>query len=438
MRFVLASSSIQRKKILEEIDDIKETLPNVKTKIPKDVSDNPLLNQSGKVIAVADKGNELMKNNDPVARAALGNNVIVALLDTGVSDTHPDLSAQTLPGYNFVDDNIITLDENSHGTACAGIIIGAGKNQENVKGVAPAAYLLPVKVMGENGKGNSFAVIEGIVFAVDRGAKVINLSIGTAADSKILREAIDYATGKGAIIIAAAGNDGKQTTLLPAAYENVICVGAVDGAKNHAPFSNYGEKIDVVAPGVAVYTSAPDGGYKYFSGTSAAAPFVSGAVAALLSENPNMSPADAMVKVLRCADNLGAANKDDIFGNGIVNIKRLLRKSGDDVYDAALTTLYFEPAELEPGSEVKAHFVLQNQGTRTINFAKFLYQLGEEKDEKPIHKLKAGECEEIILPWTVPDSEKRISARIQGYFKISEADDEPDDNGKAVILRNAE
>jgi len=334
-----------------------------------------------------------------------------------------------------VDDNTVTIDNNSHGTACAGIIIGSGKNGENVNGVAPAAYLLPVKVMDDNGKGNSFAVIEGIVYAVDRGAKVINLSIGTATDSKILREAIDYALKKGAVVIAAAGNSGNQAVLMPAAYENVICVGAIDGNKNHAPFSNFGQKIDLVAPGVGVYTTSPNGEYKYFSGTSAAAPFVSGAVAALLSEKPNLSPREAMEIVLRRTDNLGPADKDDIFGYGIVNVKRLLENDRDAIYDAALTSLYFEPADLSPGSEVKVHFVLQNQGTRVISFGKFLYQIGENKNMKSIIKLEKGECKEIVLPWKIPTDINENSTRIQGYFKISEADDEPDDNGKAIIFR---
>ncbi len=428
----------EMKKILSEMDDIKESLPNVKTEVPRDVNNIPMFDNGKPITAVSKNGNELLKNTDPAIRAELGNNVIVALLDTGVDDTHPDLTEKTLQGYNFVDDNAITDDVNSHGTACAGIIIGNGKNSDSARGVAPAAYLLPVKVMDDNGKGNSFAVIEGIVYAVDRGAKVINLSIGTAGDSKILREAIDYAIKKGAVVIAAAGNDGKETTLLPAGYEDVICVGAIDGRKSHAPFSNFGDKIDVVAPGVAVYTTAPDNGYKSFTGTSAAAPFVSGAVAALLSQNPRISPAEAMEIVLNRTDNLGPANRDILFGNGIVNVKRLLEKDSDSVHDAALTTLYFEPANLVPGSDVKVHFVIQNQGNRTISFGKFLYEIGEEKKEISVRKLNVGECEEITLPWTVPLEKPQKEMRIQGYFKISEADDEPKDNGQAVILQRAD
>ena len=423
------------KKILSEIDDIKEALPNVKTEVPKDVNNIPLLDHGKQITPVANKGNELLKNTDPALRAELGNNIIVALLDTGVDDTHPDLMERTLQGYNFVDDNALTTDINSHGTACAGIIIGAGKNPDSTKGIAPAAYLLPVKVMDDNGKGNSFAVIEGIVYAVDRGAKIINLSIGTVGDSVILREAIDYAISKGAVVIAAAGNDGEEKTLMPAGYKNVICVGAVDGAKLHAPFSNYGDKIDVVAPGVAVYTTAPDGRYKSFTGTSAATPFVSGAVAALLSQSHNLSPEEAMEIVLNRADNLGPANRDYLFGNGIVNVKRLIEKNSDSIYDAALTTLYFEPADLAPGTDVKVHFVIQNQGNRTISFGKFLYEVGEEKNEISVPKLNVGECKQITLPWTVPLEKPQAETRIQGYFKISEADDEPMDNGQAVILQ---
>ncbi len=425
-------------KVLAEIDEVAETIPNIRTEIPKDIRELPLLGPGRPLSPVLQKGKELIKCTDPARQSSFGRNVTVALLDTGVDETHPDLVERTLRGYNFVDDNADTTDLNSHGTACAGIIVGSARNEGGVSGVAPAAYLLPVKVMNNEGKGESFAVIEGIVYAVDRGAKVISLSIGTLGDSKILREAIDYAIRNGAVVVAAAGNEGAENVLLPAGYKQVVCVAAVDGEMNRAPFSNYGDAVDIVAPGVGVYTTAPDGSYMHFSGTSAAAPFAAAALAALMSENPRLSPEEAREKLLNAADNLGKPDRDLLFGEGMINLKRALERKTDSIHDAALTTLYFEPAELEPGLPVTVHFVLENQGTRTIRGAEFLSRIAGETKEHPVISLEVGECREITIPWTVPMEVPEGEVAIEGYLKIDEADSEPQDNGRGVILHRSQ
>lgn len=428
----------QAEKMLGELDEVSETIKNVRTEVPKTVDELPMLGPEQPLVPVQKSGLKIVKCTDPANQAAYGRNVIVALLDTGVDDTHPDLVDRTLNGYNFVDDTTLTSDTHSHGTACAGIIAGEGLTENSVRGLAPAAYILPVKVMNENGKGESFAVVEGIVYAVDRGAKVINLSIGTKANSKILREAIDYARKHGAIVVASAGNDGWEEVLFPANYEDVICVGAVDANLNHAPFSNFGNSVDIAAPGVGVYTTAPEGGYMSFSGTSSSAPFVSGALAALISENPHDSFEEIYQKLLDSADNLGEAGRDSRFGEGILNVERALRKKTDSVHDLALTSLFFDTFDLSPGLPVTVIFVVENQGDDTVRGSKLMLNIAGKKIEKSIGTLNPGDCKTFTEKWTIPTEIPQSEIRIEGYIISDKTDAEPNDNGKALILKESD
>ncbi len=428
----------EAEKMLKELDEISETIKNVRTEVPRNIDELPMLGPNRPLVPVDKKGLEIVKCNDPANQAAYGRSVIVALLDTGVDDRHPDLVDRTLNGYNFVDDTTLTADTHSHGTACAGIIIGAGLTEESVRGLSPAAYLLPVKVMNENGKGNSFAVVEGIVYAVDRGAKVINLSIGTSGNSKILREAIDYAIEHGAIVVASAGNDGEEAVLFPANYKDVICVGAVDGNLNHAPFSNFGDSVDIVAPGVGVYTTAPDGSYMQFSGTSSSAPFVSGALAALISENPHDSPDEIYQNLLDGADNIGDAGRDIRFGEGLLNVERSLRKKTESVHDLALTSLFFDTFDLSPGLPVTISFVVENQGTETVRGAKLMLNIAGNKFEKSVGTFKPGDCKTFTEAWSIPTEIPENPIRIEAYIISDKTDAEPDDNGKALALKESD
>jgi thermitase len=425
----------EAEKMMKEIGDVSETIRNISTEVPKNIRELPMLGPGQTIKPVLGAGKKLIKMGDALEQSSYGNGVIVALLDTGVDSTHPDLSDRVIGGYNFVDDNADATDVNSHGTACAGIMVASSKSTEGVRGIVPEAYLLPIKVMNDKGKGESFAVIEGIVYAVDQGAKVLNLSIGTRGLSSALNDAITYALSKGALVVAAAGNDGTPEILMPAGYKDVICVGAVDGNLQYAPFSNYGDKLDIVAPGVAINTTAPEGKYIEFSGTSAAAPYVSGALAALMSENPYLSSTKIRERLLAGADNLGYADRDEYYGEGMLNLKRALTKDTDTVYDAAVSALFFEPNELELGQQVMVHFVLENQGNKPISHAKFVYRFGDDRKEESLQTLEPGECIDIALPWVVPVEVPDTPISIEGMITINRADDEPLDNGRGVTLR---
>ncbi|MCX7001800.1 MAG: S8 family serine peptidase [bacterium] len=422
---------------LRDLDAISERMPNIKTDLPAPVTNVPPVTSGDLPWAVERKGQALIGADRLGAQAPRGAGVTVALLDTGVDGSHPDLAGRVLGGYNFVDDNLDTRDSHGHGTACAGIIAGTGTANDGVQGIAPQAYLLPVKVMDDQGRGNSFAVVEGIVYAVERGAQVINLSIGTRTDAQIVREAIAYATKRGVLIVAASGNDGMEQVLMPSAYPEVVCVGAVDGELQHASFSNYGDEVDVVAPGVGVYTCGANGTRTYFSGTSSAAPFVAGALAVLRGRNPQADADELRAQLTSTADNLGNAGRDPWFGEGIVNLRRALRDRTDRVFDLAVTSLYFDPPDLRAGQAVSVVFVVQNQGTHPITDARWRDNIVGARSDMRLPHLAPGECFAITRPWIVPDTLPGGSVRFEGSAKTSQNEESMDNNGKAISLNQS-
>jgi thermitase len=205
--------------------------------------------------------------------------VTVAVLDTGIDAGHVELSGRVTAAINLTGGPTAD-DVYGHGTPIAGIIAAADDGQ-GVSGLAPQSCLINVKVADDKGKCQLKALAEGIVWAVDHGARVINISIEFKESSPKLQEAVDYAWENGAIIIAAAGNDAGSQPVYPAAYENCIAVTAISEDGTLAPLANYGDWVDVAAPGFNIYAILPDNGYGYKYGTSFATAYVSG-LAALL------------------------------------------------------------------------------------------------------------------------------------------------------------
>lgn len=222
-------------------------------------------------------------------RAGAGAEIPVAVLDTGVDGRHPDLQGKVLSGYDFVRGSKNADDNHGHGTFVAGIIAANAGNGIGIRGLCDRAFIIPVKVLDENGWGTYEEVARGIVYAADRGARVINLSLGGYGASWLLRAAVDYAVGKGAVVIAAGGNDGVEMPVYPAGYPGVIGVGALSPDGKPWANSNRGRYIDIFAPGVDIVSTGPNGGYVRAAGTSGAAPMVSALAAFLLSEHPDQS-----------------------------------------------------------------------------------------------------------------------------------------------------
>ena len=204
-----------------------------------------------------------------------GNSVKIAVLDTGIDQTHTDLSGRIAASQNFTTAGSAN-DGNGHGTHVAGIIAANAGNGIGVAGVAYYASLMNVKVLDDAGSGSSSWVASGITWAADNGAKVINMSLGSATPSKTIEDAINYAWNKGVVVVAAAGNESTSSASYPAYYSNVISVAATDKNDAKASFSNFGTWVDVAAPGMSIYSTYKGNTYSTLSGTSMASPYVAG------------------------------------------------------------------------------------------------------------------------------------------------------------------
>ncbi len=245
-----------------------------------------------------------------------GAGVIVGVLDTGVELTHPDLLGHLLTGYDFLNDDDDPHDDNGHGTRMSGIIAATQNNAIGISGVAPQAQILPVKVLDGQGNGPYSAVASGITYAVDNGARVINLSLVGAAPSNVLQAALDYAVAHDVVVVAAAGNYGSDLPAYPAASTGAVAVSAINDADLRPSFSNYGGWISIAAPGVDIVTTTLGGQYAGSSGTSPAAAFGSGVFALLFSAHPTMPRGEAIARVEAGAVDLGNSGWDPYFGHG--------------------------------------------------------------------------------------------------------------------------
>lgn len=250
--------------------------------------------------------------------------VTVAVVDSGVQATHPDLSGRVLAGYDFVNNDSDPSDDNGHGTAVAGVAAARGNDGIGVAGAAWNVSILPVKVMNSSGSGAYSAIANGITYAADRGAKVINLSLGGTSSSSTLQNAVSYAWNKGCLVVAAAGNNGSSTTVYPAAYPNVVAVSATTSSDTLASFSSYGSFVDLSAPGENITTSWLNGGYITISGTSFSSPLTAGVAALAFSRNPALSNAQVAALLTSNTDDLGAAGFDIYFGSGRLNAAKVV------------------------------------------------------------------------------------------------------------------
>lgn len=209
---------------------------------------------------------------------------IVAVVDTGVQDDHEDLLGQVVQGYDFIDDDSNPEDEEGHGTHVAGTIAALIDNGLGIAGIAPDVKIMAVRVLDASGSGTNASVANGIVYAADSGAKVINLGFSSSHHSSIVQDAVEYAWNKGVVVVAAVGGSGNTRRSYPAYYQDTISVAATDSNDEKASFSTYGPWVDVAAPGVSIISTKLNGGYVEKSGTSMASAFVTGVAALLASK----------------------------------------------------------------------------------------------------------------------------------------------------------
>jgi thermitase len=266
-----------------------------------------------------------MQSPDAWAETTGSQDVVIAILDTGVDLDHPDLSAKIIAGIDFINDDTVADDDHGHGTHVAGIAAASSNNGIGVAGVAWQAKIMPIKVLDAAGNGSYAEVIDGIYWAVSQGADVINMSLGGTEYSQAMQDVVNYAVSQGVIVVAAAGNNGNNTISYPASNANVISVASTDSSNARSSFSNFNAYVDIAAPGSSIYSTVPNA-YGYSSGTSMATPQIAGA-AALIASLPAYSAmtgqnkVDMIWEVMRnTALDLGTTGRDDYFGYGLVQI----------------------------------------------------------------------------------------------------------------------
>jgi len=247
-----------------------------------------------------------------------GKGVKVAVIDTGIDYTHPDLSSNYVSGYNAIDTTKPPLDDHGHGSHVAGTI-AAVKDLKGVVGVAPRVKLYSVKVLDSSGSGSYSSVIDGIQWAVNNKMNVVNMSLGGPSGSDSLKAAIDAAYKAGVVVVCAAGNDGGAVNY-PAKYPGAIAISALDSSDKIASFSSRGAEIAFIAPGVNIYSTYKDGEYKTLSGTSMASPHVAG-LAALVVGLGVTNPDDVKQVLIKSAVKLPNL-KDTEQGNGVIDASK--------------------------------------------------------------------------------------------------------------------
>ena len=246
----------------------------------------------------------------------MGSGVTVAILDSGIDATHPDLVGQLVPGWNFYDNNSNTADVNGHGTMVAGVVAARGNNSIGVAGVAWGAKLMPVRVRAASGTGTLSAFANGLTYAADHGARIANLSFPVQSSSST-QAAAQYFVNKGGVVFNSAGNYAALDSTPPS--NSLVSVSATGSTDIVASWSSYGPYVDLSAPGVGIWTTSLGGGYSSVSGTSFSSPLSAGVAALMMSVNPSLAPSQIVSLMESTAVDLGTAGYDYSYGYGRVN-----------------------------------------------------------------------------------------------------------------------
>jgi thermitase len=295
--------------------------------------------------------------------------VYIAIIDTGIDSNHPDLTHKmrrhsngAVYGWNTLNNTTNALDDNGHGTHCAGIAAAEINNGVGIAGVAAwnpgvanansYVQLMPVKVLSSSGSGSLDAVARGITWAADNGAHILSLSLGAGSGAQQLQDAVNYAWTRGCLVVVAAGNGGSSSPQYPAFYTNSIAVAATDANDQLASFSQFGSWVDIAAPGVNILATYPNNQYRSLSGTSMACPHVAGAAAVLWSHNPSLTNAQLRSALETNVDPYQPFSGRTIAPNaGRLNVYRALQAvGGGGPTQPSLSSLSLNPTSVVGGN----------------------------------------------------------------------------------------
>jgi len=372
----------------------------------------------------------------PSNDVGFGRGEMVAMLDTGLSPGAINL----LHGGTVDEVDLVggTPPVPGHADMVASLLDGTSVQQ----GISPGVSLLSVRVLDSNNTGDVFTVAEGLMTAVQDGAKIINLSLGTSESSSLLQEAVSDAQSSGAILVAAVGNDGVGQISYPAAYDGVVAVGAVDATGQRATFSNYGPQIQLSAPGVGLNTLT-EAGSESFSGTSAAAPLVSGAIADVMASDSQLSPQQAVSLLEQYANYAGPVstnNWNDFYGYGEINVGRVLSRNDPSVADAAMADAFLDlsgvstTASSDGSATAPVSIEVQNRGNQAYASLTLNYDVNGNSGMQIIRGLAPNQVQAVTV--NVPVSQLLnggviVNANVQGMG----SDSNPNNNSLSRLLR---
>lgn len=296
-------------------------------------------------------------------------NITVAVIDGGVQKDHPDLKGKIVSPYNTVTGNA-NYAPDQHGTHVAGII-AASFNKKGIAGIAPNVKIMPINVFDSQG-ASAYNVAVALKYAVDHHADVVNMSLGSESYSYLLDYYVSYARSKGIVLVAASGNSDSYIPMYPAALNGVIAVSATDSSDRITSFSNYGNYIDLAAPGLSIYSTINGSSYEYLSGTSMAAPVVTGVAALVRSKNPFLTPSQVESILMRSTVDLGNSGWDSFYGNGRIDAYKAVSNTPAPISKLTAPTTYTMTGtnkaalSITASSKTKVSLYLQTSSGKTI------------------------------------------------------------------------
>lgn len=329
--------------------------------------------------------------------------IIIAVIDSGIDTDHPNLANCIIGGVNLIADGLPPEDDFGHGTQVAGIIAANPVEGLEITGIAPKCKVMPFKVIDAVGQGSCADVAAAIVMATDQNCSVINLSLGTYFHSELLEAALEYATSRDCVVVAASGNDGSIQSCFPAAFNQVLAVGSAGRGGSGSRFSNRADYIDTSAPGENILTTVKGGMIEPVSGTSASASHVSGLAALLLSNNGNLSQNTVRVIIRNSSIDIGESGWDRATGMGLINCEEALSTPYSSDTDLGIVDVLLLPENPLPGQAVSVYATIRNHGDIESEECLLSLKCGETIiAQNTVAAIPPKMVSEVQLSWTLP------------------------------------